>query len=135
MNEFSRLQREMNRMFGAVPNRNRAEGFPAVNVWQEEDAYLIEAEVPGSKNEDISISVQEGNQLTIEFERVAPDSKTTSWKKRERVYGKFSRKLELPSDVDGKRIEAKLLNGILTVRAPKREEAIPRKIEVKSVRS
>lgn len=132
--EMNRLQDEMNRVFGRRGNGYgvRAAGFPALDLWQDGENLYVEAELPGMDLNDLEIYVTGGNQLTIKGERKAPTVEGGTWHRQERGYGSFSRLLELPQDVDEENVEAELRNGVLTITLPKREEAKPRKIAVKS---
>ncbi len=128
--ELGRLQREMDKLFRSAPRRSAGEGYPALNVWKDEDAYHIEAEVPGLRSEDVEILVNEGTELTLKFERKEPAGDDVKWRKKERVHGKFSRRLDLPEEVDAERVVASLTDGVLSVRLPKRAEVRPRRISV-----
>jgi HSP20 family protein len=132
--EMSRLQEEMNRVFGRSGRGNgyRPSAYPALDVWQDENNLYVEAELPGMDLNDLEIYVTGGNQLTIKGERKAPSAERGTWHRQERGYGQFSRLLELPQDVDEDKVEAEFRNGVLTISLPKREEAKPRKIAVKS---
>jgi len=130
------LQGEMNRLFDRwfdVPaSANGVTAFPAVNMWEENDQILVEAELPGQDLKALELSVTGGNQLTIKGERKVPVKEKGVWHRQERGYGTFSRTLTLPFLVDAERVEAKLDNGVLLVRLAKHESAKPRKIVVKA---
>jgi HSP20 family protein len=132
--EMDRLQREMNRLFDDYyPTRfHRASGYPAMNVWSNEESMIMSAEVPGLRPEDIDISVV-GDTLTLSGER-KPDemNETVRYHRQERGYGKFTRSLQLPYAVDVSKVEATFANGVLKVTLPRAEEDKPRKITVKS---
>lgn len=132
--EMNRLQDEMNRVFGRRGNGYgmRAPGYPALDLWQDSENLYVEAELPGMDLHDLEIYVTGGNQLTIKGERKAPEIEGGTWHRQERGYGSFSRLLELPQDVDEEKVEAEFRNGVLTISMPKRAEAKPRKIAVKS---
>jgi HSP20 family protein len=105
---------------------------PAVNTWEDEKSFFVEAEIPGLKREEIEISVL-GNELRIsggtEHEK---EEKAAKYHQRERFVGKFSRVLRFPCEIDNGSVEAKYEAGILTITLPKVAAALPRKIEVKS---
>jgi HSP20 family protein len=103
---------------------------PLVDIEEEDDAYVIEAEVPGAKREDISIELL-GNELSISGEVKVRERKGTVRRSTRRV-GRFDYRVTLPSHVDPKKIEAKLSDGLLTVRVPKAEQAQRQRIEVKA---
>ncbi len=112
----------------------RERGFPAVNVWEDEEKLYAEAEVPGLKMEDLEILVK-GNELTIKGERKSVEQEGVRYQRRERGKGSFCGVVRLPVDVDTDNVEAHLENGVLTVNLPKAVSARPRKIEVKALKS
>jgi HSP20 family protein len=104
---------------------------PAVNVWEQGDALLVEMEVPGVKNDQIDISVA-GDELSVKVERPEPADEDVTYHRRERPVGPQTRVLRLPVEVDGDRVEAELRDGVLMITLPKAENAKPRKINVTS---
>jgi HSP20 family protein len=129
-NELTQFQQEMDRLF-----RARWPGFaysyPPLNLWEDENNFYVEAELPGMTLDKLEIFVLEGNQLTIQGERQpAADAKGT-WHRQERGFGKFRRAVQLPSDVEADKVEARLEQGVLRVTLPKHEWARPRRITVK----
>jgi len=107
-------------------------GFPAMNVWEDENTLYAEAEVPGLSMEDLDIYVQ-GNELTIKGERRHEEQEGVTYHRRERGTGAFNGTVQLPVEVDVDEVEASLTNGVLTVRLPKSSRSRPRKIEVKAL--
>ena len=133
--EMDRLQREMNRLFDdTYPRRaRRAAGYPAMNVWTNEDGLIITAEVPGVKPEDIDISVV-GDTLTLSGSRKPDELKEDSrYHRQERGYGDFTRSIQLPFLANVKKVEATFQNGVLNITMPRAEEDKPKKITVKAV--
>lgn len=134
--ELSRLQNEMNSLFGRYsgPNgRSLAQrSFPALNVWEDDNQLFVEAELPGMEMSDLEIYVNGGNQLSIKGERKLPSGDESTWHRRERGYGKFTRVIELPHLVDAEKVQASFKHGVLTITLPKQEASKPRKIEVKA---
>ena len=132
--EMDRLQNEMNRLFESYsPSRvRRAPGYPAMNVWSNEEGLLVTAEVPGVVPDDIEVSVV-GQTLTLTGVR-KPDEldEGSRYHRQERGYGKFTRSLELPFPVDVSQVEATFKSGVLNISMPRAEEDKPRKIVVKS---
>ena len=104
--------------------------YPALNVWEDEDKYYAEAELPGFRNEDIEISVM-GGTLTLKGERKAEAPAAGVWHRRERAFGPFTRVVELGRPVDPEGVEASFQHGVLTVTLPKAAAAKSRKIEVR----
>lgn len=109
----------------------RPSPFPALNIWEDGDNLMAEAEVPGLKLDDVEILV-EGDELTIKGKFNTPELEEASYLRRERVVGEFSRTITLPRTVNSERVEATLKDGVLTIKLPKAEEAKARKITVRS---
>jgi HSP20 family protein len=105
--------------------------FPAVNIYESDKDYVIEAELPGMEKEDIDIQVA-GNRITIGGELKENQMENVSYHRKERGYGKFSRTFTLPDDVDTDSVSAEFVNGCLRVTIGKSEKAQPRKIEIKT---
>jgi HSP20 family protein len=114
-----------------VPRGMPLTAFPPVNVWEDGDAFHVEAELPGLTQEQIQLSVTNRNQLTLQGERLPAENEKGRWHRRERGFGRFQRLLKLPAPIDADKIEAKFENGVLHVVLPKAEEARPRRIAVK----
>jgi HSP20 family protein len=118
---FGEFQQLWNRMAGGGPG-----WIPAVETEESNDGYVIRAELPGMKSDDVNIELS-GNELRITGE-VGEDS---SGKPLSHRHGKFAYRTTLPADADAAKIDAQLADGILTVRLPKATEAQPRKVEIK----
>jgi HSP20 family protein len=103
---------------------------PLVDIEEEDNAYVIEAELPAAKRDDVNIELL-GNELAITGEIKERERKGIVRRKTRRV-GQFDYRVTLPSHVDPKKIDAKLSDGVLTVRVPKAEQAQRQRIEVKS---
>ena len=133
-NELLRLQEQLAGLLGASPE-NRALGgwssgvYPPINIFRRQDATLLRAELPGIRPEDLSITV-EGRQLTLSGERRLPETPNMACYRRERPWGKFSRSVRLPEDLDLHRVEAQFHNGVLTLTVPVAAAAKPRQITV-----
>lgn len=128
-----RLQEELDRFFGKPPFELGLAGpnvFPNINVFTDQDGLVVQAEVPGIKSEELHVQVENG-RLTISGERKAAHA-DASFHRRERRYGRFSRTIQLPRDLDPEKVQAELRNGLLTIRFPKHAAAKPRQIEVKA---
>jgi len=105
--------------------------FPAVNAWEDDRAVYAEAELPGLAMDDIEVLVM-GDEVTIKGERKDAQQEGATYHRRERGVGSFSRVLRLPAQVDADKVEATLRDGVLTVKLPKAQSALPRKIELRS---
>lgn len=128
------LQGELDRFFGK-PQFNLglsgANVYPPINVFTDADGFVVRAEVPGIKPDQIAIQVENG-QLTITGERPAPAGDQVSVHRRERPFGRFARTIQLPPDIDAEHASAECRNGILTVRIAKQAAAKPRSIAVQA---
>jgi HSP20 family protein len=103
---------------------------PAIDVFEKDDRFVVKAELPGMKEEDINISIV-GDTLTVKGERkTESEVKEDDYYCCERSYGSFSRSLAVPSNVDTKKIEANYEDGVLEISLPKIPEAEPKKISV-----
>ena len=103
---------------------------PAVDIHEEEEAYVITADLPGLKKDDVQITLED-HTLTVSGERTFGGSvDKDSYKSLERGYGKFSRSFSLPRHADSTKVEAQFTDGVLTVRVPKSEATKSRKIEI-----
>jgi HSP20 family protein len=132
--DFDRLRREMDDVFGRLagaPRLARGTPFPAVNLYETADGYVLSAELPGLQPKDVEVSI-EGNRVTLRGERKIelPGDPKTSLHRRERASGGFRRTVELPAHVDSEKTQALYRNGVLWLRIPKAAEAQPRRIAV-----
>lgn len=133
--EMNRLREEMNRMFGRYGNGARSlapASYPPLNLWEDENNLYLEAELPGFDLNELEMLVTGDTQFSIKGERKQPGLEKGAWHFQERGYGNFSRLMELPGAVDSDKVSAEFKNGVLTVTLPKKEEAKPRRIEVKT---
>lgn len=133
--QMNRLRHEMDRLFDQWGDTRSTQysrsAFPPLNLWENDNSLLVEAELPGFDLSDLEIVVTGGNQLSIKGERKPPKLDGGTWHRRERGFGTFSRMIELPGDVDSENVSAEFKHGVLTIMLPKREEVKPRRIEVK----
>jgi HSP20 family protein len=128
------LMRSMMRDFDRASPRGaaRGQGFPAINVWQGDEAIAVTAELPGVEPSDIDISVQD-DVLKIAGERKPPDLPDDArWHRNERGFGKFSRAVRLPFSATDDNVEARMANGVLRVVIGRPEKDKPKKIEIKA---
>ena len=120
------MQDELDRLFEA-PLTGWA---PALDVREDKDNYVVRAELPGLKREDIEVSLQDG-ALVISGERQGEKVEAgVEVHRQEWFYGKFQRALTLPEPVAADRVKADYKDGVLTIPLPKTEEAKPGKIDV-----
>ncbi len=136
MSEYDRMRREMTalmRAFGGYedfPPSTAGGVYPPLNISEDTDHIYVRAEVPGIGAKDLQLSV-EGETLVIKGERMtnAADEKL-SFHRREIECGSFSRAITLPTRVQADKVQAKSVDGILTITLPKAEEVKPKKITV-----
>ena len=114
---------------GAVPG-DGAIWVPAVDIEETDDAWVVEAEIPGAKREDVNVEVHE-NELVVAGE-IKDKERKGVLRRRTRRVGQFEYRVTLPGEVDADRIDASLDNGVLVVRVPKPERTQPRRVEVGS---
>jgi HSP20 family protein len=127
-----RMRRLLDQTFGGLgwPTRTtERDGWsPLVDIEEEDDAYVIEADVPGVRPEDVDIELV-GNELTISG-RIEERERKGVVRRRTRRTGRFEFRVTLPDQVDPDKVEAKLAEGVLTVRVPKTEKAQRRRVEI-----
>ena len=138
--ELDELQNRLSPLFGRAPLRRNgdkdeaitvAEWAPLVDIVEDDNEYLIKAELPEVKKEDVKVTVQD-DVLTISGERTfEKEEKGRKYHRMERAYGSFARSFTLPEDADGEKVAAEFKNGVLKVHLPKSEKAKPKSIEVK----
>jgi len=103
---------------------------PALDLYEDKDNFVVKAELPGMKREDIEVSLHEGS-LSISGERKSEEKHTDAEVYRtERFFGRFQRTVTLPTPVAADKVKAAYKDGVLTVTLPKTEEAKPKQIEV-----
>jgi len=131
------LQEEVNRLFST--NLTRAFGdegiargawAPSVDIYENKDQIVLEAELPGMKQEDFDLSI-ENNVITLRGERkFEKTDETDNYHRVERSYGSFTRSFTLPQTVSAEGATAEYNNGVLRVTLPKKEETKARRIQV-----
>ena len=104
---------------------------PAVDVTQDDEKFVLRAELPGVKAEEISIRAEK-NRIAISGKRTIVHDDKATVRRRERGEGAFERSFTLPQPFDVEKIEASVVDGVLTVTVPKLAEAKPRQIVVKA---
>jgi HSP20 family protein len=125
---FSRPLRHRN---GEKEALTVAEWSPLVDIEESEKEYLIKAEIPEMKKEDIKVAVED-DVLSISGERKSEkEEKGKKYHRVERCYGSFMRSFTLPEDAEGTKVSAEYKDGVLRIHLPKSEKAKPKAIEVK----
>lgn len=118
------------RLFGET-GAARGRLAPSIDIAEDDDRYVVTAELPGAKREDITIEMHD-QLLTIRGEKKSErEEKKEHSRYVERSYGSFSRSFTLPANANADHIKASFANGVLTVEVPKSEEAKPKVIAIK----
>lgn len=137
LSEFEQVTERMRRMldqtfggFALGPPTEAAGWSPLVDIEEQDDTYVLEAELPGVKREDVDIEVV-GNEIQITGE-IKERERKGALRRRTRRTGRFEYRVRLPDHVDSSKVEADLDQGILTVRVPKAERSQRQKVEIKS---
>jgi HSP20 family protein len=138
--ELEHLQQHLATLFGRAPIRTPsdkeealtvAKWAPLVDIIEHDREYLIKAELPEVKKDDVKVTVQD-DVLTITGERtLEKEEKGNKYHRVERAYGRFARSFTLPEDTDGSKVAAEFKDGVLKVHLPKSERAQAKSIEVK----
>jgi HSP20 family protein len=130
---LNQLHNEMDSLFannGEDRGSAVSDWAPAVDIKEDQDAYMLYADVPGVNPEDIEVHMENG-VLTVRGERKSEtEEERAGYKRVERVRGSFFRRFSLPDTADSERIAARSVNGVLEVRIPKHEKLQPRRIVV-----
>ncbi len=122
------VDRVMEQLMGSSSLTAEVAWSPLVDVEETDDAWIVEAEVPGAKRDDITIEL-DGGELAIHGE-IKERERVGILRRRTRRTGQFEYRTILPRDVEADRITAELADGILTVNLPKSEAAKPRRVEI-----
>jgi HSP20 family protein len=138
--ELADLQHHFASLFGRAPIRTPsgkeetlivAEWAPLVDIVEQDKEYVIKAELPEVKKDDVKVTVQD-DVLTIAGERtIEKEAKGNKYHRVERAYGRFARSFTLPEDADGNKVAAEFKEGVLKVHLPKSERAQIKSIDVK----
>ncbi len=135
--DLENLTRQIDMLTNAIQGRRGTsftmqKVFPAINITEDKENYYVRAELPGMKAEDINLEVT-GRNLAIAGERkIQSEGENVRYHRRERDAGRFSRIIGLPGDLDADSVDAKLVNGLLTVAIAKSAAAKAKQITVKT---
>jgi len=136
--ELEEVSNRLNRIFGRSPARTgsgnemlaTADWAPSVDISETDTAYLVKAEIPGVKKEDVKVSIQDG-MLTIQGERKQEkEEKGKKFHRVERCYGSFMRSFRMPDDADEGKVKAEFKDGMLNITLLKSEKAKPKQVNV-----
>jgi HSP20 family protein len=137
--ELEEVSNRLNRVFEQPPIRRRTgdgglsltDWTPAMDVEEIDGEYLIKADLPDVKKEDVRVEIQDG-VLSVSGERhQEKEEKGKRFHRIERAYGRFERRLSVPMEVDTKKIAAEFKDGVLRVHLPKSPSALPQSVAVK----
>jgi HSP20 family protein len=130
---FAQMRRDMEslmeRLAGGAEDGSAAGVFPPMNVSEDAERYYVRALMPGVDAGQLNVSMV-NQTVSVSGTRQSPEEKGASYHRKERVEGTFSRSVTLPAAFDGARVEAKYVDGILTLTLPKPEAAKPRRVSV-----
>ena len=137
--ELRTMHDEMDRLFASLWPKaavrdagTSAVWAPAIDVYEEKDRYVVKAELPGVKREDVSLSLTD-DLLTIKGERrYEKEEKQEGFLRVENAYGAFQRALQLPQTVKGDAVSAEFKDGILKITLPKAESVKSREIKIET---
>ena len=133
VNLFNQFNDEMNRYFSltrAGAANQEQDWMPAVDIREEDNQYLLTADIPGVNRKDIEITLEEG-VLTVKGERnTETDVSEQGYRRRERTHGTFMRQFTLPDTVNATGISASARDGVLEITIPKQDKPEARKISV-----
>ncbi|WP_455387902.1 Hsp20/alpha crystallin family protein [Petrachloros mirabilis] len=140
MKELEEMEKRLSTIFGKSPSATSgdkkeaiavAEWSPLVDITEDEKEYVVKAEIPEMKKEDIKLNVAD-DVLSITGERkYEKEEKGKKYHRVERAYGSFMRSFTLPEDADSSKVSAEYKDGLLKVHIPKSEKAKPKTTEVK----
>jgi len=133
--ELDEIQHRLNRLFvdkaAKTPPDAFADFMPAVDIQETDNEFIVKADLPDVKKEDVKVHLQDG-VLAIEGERrLEKEEKGMRFHRVEREYGKFVRRFAMPVDIDPDKIRAEFKEGVLNVVLPKAPSAKPKMIDVK----
>lgn len=133
-NTFRDLEREVDRLLQGVtlafPGVRLGQPYPAMNLYERDNEFLLTAELPGVRSEDLELTVA-GGILTIKGSRNdSPEIPEERFRRSERFRGSWQRTIPVPDRVKTEELTAEFHNGILQIHLPKSEEVLPRQIPV-----
>jgi HSP20 family protein len=137
--ELDEVQNRLGNFFGGTFPRfgngngglKLADWSPEVDITEDEEEYLVKADLPEMKRDEINVKVENGVLLISGERKAEKEEKNKKFHRIERSYGNFMRSFTLPEDADGAKVSAEFKNGVLQVHLPKNPVAKPKTIEVK----
>ena len=138
--ELERMQQQLGSLFGLMPLRGNGgreealtttEWTPLVDITEDEKEYLVKAELPELKREEVTVRVENGVLVLSGERKFEKDEKHKKYHRVERAYGSFTRSFSLPDDADAARVNAEFKDGVLKVHLLKNPNARPKVIDIK----
>jgi HSP20 family protein len=138
--ELDELQNRLSTIFGRAPVRRQngeqenmtvAQWAPLVDITEDDKEYLIKAELPEEKKDEVKVTLENGVLTIIGERKFEKEEKGKKYHRVERAYGSFVRSFTLPDDADANKVNAEFKDGVLKVHVAKSEAAKPKQIEVK----
>ncbi len=139
--EMEDLQTRLTKVFGLPVTRTGngekeamtvAAWAPSVDISEDEKEWLVKADLPEVKKEDVKVTVQDGVLVITGERKFEKEEKDKKYHRIERSYGNFLRSFTLPDGADGTKVAAEFKDGVLKVHLPKNEKAKPKAVEVKT---
>jgi HSP20 family protein len=135
--ELTRMQRDVDemvtRLLGLSPSATSDGSFaPPIDVIDSGTEMVLRVDLPGLEQKDVQVEVQDGSLLVRGERKGEQQDESDNYRWSERWAGAFVRVIPLPSEIDRDKIQAQMKRGVLEVRLPKKQGAVPKKIEVKS---
>lgn len=136
--ELEEVSNRLNRLFwrpsaAAEPGQEMlamADWTPSVDISETDTAYLVKAEIPGVKKDDVKVSIQDGMLTILGERRQEKEEKGKKFHRIERSYGSFARSFRMPGDADENSVKAEFKDGMLNVTLAKSKKAKPRQVNV-----
>jgi HSP20 family protein len=137
--ELEEVSTRLNRLFGQPSARQLAESeglaladwTPAVDIQETNGEYVVKADLPEVKKEDVKVEIQDGMLCVSGERKQEKEEKGKRYHRIERAYGRFERRLTLPTEIDQKKVAAEFKDGVLQVHLPKSPGARPQGVEIK----
>lgn len=132
LRDVKRMQDELSRFLDTSTTTYNNSVYPAVNLYQNQDNLILTSELPGIEANDLDINITNNSLKISGTLQEVKYADNTSTLRVERPRGKFSRTIELPYEVEAERVEANLVNGVLTITLPIHEKEKPKQIKIKA---
>jgi len=136
---MDRLHRDVDRLFSArlLSEQDDETGelgswIPAVDIKEEENRFVIRADVPGVSAEDLEVTMEDGNVCIQGRRETKTENEQDGWRRVERVSGRFYRRFSLPDTADAEGIQAECKHGVLEILIPKQAKSLPKRIKIQA---